>query len=70
MKSRNEALSLFTQFQTMAENFSGENVKLLRVDNAPELVQGQMEQYCKTKGITYEKPIPDSPPQNWCRGTN
>jgi hypothetical protein len=64
MKTRNEALSLFTQFQTTAENFCGEKIVTLRVDNAPKLIQGQMETYCKTKGITYEKTIPDSPPQN------
>jgi hypothetical protein len=64
MKTRNEALSLFTQFQTTAENFCGEKIITLRVDNAPKLIQGQMETYCKTKGITYEKTIPDSPPQN------
>jgi hypothetical protein len=64
MKTRNKALSLFTQFQTTAENFCGVKVKTLRVDNAPELIQGQMENYCKTKGITYEKTVPDSPPQN------
>jgi hypothetical protein len=64
MKTRSEALSLFIQFQTTAENFSGERIKLLRVDNAPELVQGQMESHCKSHGIHYEKTVPDSPPQN------
>ena len=64
MKNRSEALSLFIQFKTTAEKFTGENIKLLRVDNAPELIQGQMQNYCKTQGIIYEKTVPDSPPQN------
>ena len=64
MKSRNEALSLFLQFKTTAEKFSDERIKILRVDNAPELVQGQFANYCKAQGITYEKTVPDSPPQN------
>ena len=64
MKTRNEALSLFLQFQTSAEKFCGEQIKLLHVDNAPELVQGQMAQYCKSHGITYEKTVPNSPSQN------
>jgi hypothetical protein len=64
MKTRNEALSLFIQFKTTAETFSGSKIKLLRVDNAPELVLGQMETFCKAQGITYEKTVPDSPPQN------
>jgi hypothetical protein len=64
MKTRNEALLLFTEFKSAAENFCGEKIKLLRVDNAPELVHGQMQAYCKSHGITYEKTVPDSPPQN------
>jgi hypothetical protein len=64
MKSRNEALSLLIQFQTAAENFCNKKLTLLRVDNAPELVHGQMESYCKSHGITYEKTVPDSPSQN------
>ena len=64
MKSRSEALSLFIQFQTAAERFCGEKIKTLRVDNAPELTQGQMMNHCKAHGITYEKTVPDSPPQN------
>jgi hypothetical protein len=64
MKSKNEALSLFVQFQSSAENFTGEKIKTIHVDNAPELVHGQMETYCKSKGISYEKTVPDSPPQN------
>jgi hypothetical protein len=64
MKTRNEALSLFIQFQTAAEKFCNEKITLLRVDNAPELVQGQMQAYCRAHGIAYEKTVPDSPPQN------
>jgi hypothetical protein len=64
MKNRSEALSLFIQFKTTAEKFTGESIQLLRVDNAPELIQGQMQTYCKTQGITYEKTVPDAPPQN------
>jgi hypothetical protein len=64
MKTRNEVLSLFIQFQTAAEKFCNEKITLLRVDNAPKLVQGQMQAYCRAHGIAYEKTVPDSPPQN------
>ena len=30
----------------------------------PELVRGRLEHYCGSRGITYEKTIPDSPSQN------
>jgi hypothetical protein len=64
MKNRNEALSLFIQFKTAAEKFCNKPIKILRVDNAPELILGQMAEYCKAQGISYEKTVPDSPPQN------
>ncbi len=64
MKTRDEALQLFIQFQTMAENFCKERITILRVDNAPKLIKGQMEAHCQMCGITYEKTVPDSPSQN------
>jgi|SRR6266478_5217063 len=64
MKLCNEALSMFIQFKTVVEVFCKESVMLLCVDNAPELIQGQMATYCKANGITYEKTVPNSPPQN------
>jgi hypothetical protein len=64
MKTRNEALSLFIEFKTAAEKICNEKITFLRVDNAPELIKGQMLSYCKAQGITYEKTVPDSPSQN------
>jgi hypothetical protein len=64
MKSRDEAPTLFCQFKTAAEAHSGHKLSLLRVDNAPELIHGQMEKFCKSNGVTYEKTVPDPPPQN------
>ena len=64
LKTRDEALHYFIEFRTAAQNFTNHTVSILRVDNAPELTRGNMEEYCKTQGITYEKTIPDSPPQN------
>ena len=64
LKNRDEALGQFIQYRTAAENFLGECIAILRVDNAHELTRGKMEEYCKAHGITYEKTVPDSPPQN------
>ena len=64
LKTRDEAFQSFTLFRSTAETFSGERVKILQVDNAPELVKGKLESHCKTAGIVYEKTVPDSPPQN------
>ena len=64
MKTREEAPQHFIQFKSLAETFSQQKISILRVDNAPELVRGKLEQHCKTSGITYEKTIPDTPNQN------
>jgi hypothetical protein len=64
MKHRDEALNHFIDFRNTVQNFTNERTVILRVDNAPELTHGKMESYCKQEGITYEKTIPDSPPQN------
>jgi len=64
MKSRDEAPRHFHDFRTLAENFCGAKIKILRVDNAPELTKGKSQEYCKNAGIMYEKTVPDSPSQN------
>ena len=64
MKSRDEAAQHFIEFRSFAQNFSNQRIKILRVDNAPELVKGKLETFCKTEGITYEKTVPHSPSQN------
>ena len=64
MKTRDEAHQHFVNFRTLAQNFSGQQIKILRVDNAPELIRGQLEAYCRSSGISYEKTVPDSPSQN------
>ena len=64
MKSRDEAYQHFSSFRSLAENFSREHISILRVDNAPELVRGKLEQCCNSLGITYERTVPDTPNQN------
>jgi hypothetical protein len=64
MKSRDEAYQHFSTFRSLVENFCNQHITILRVDNAPELVRGKLEQICKSSGITYEKTVPDTPSQN------
>ena len=64
MKTREEAPEHFIHFKSLAETFSQQKLSILRVDNAPELIRGKIEQHCKASGITYEKTVPDSPSQN------
>ena len=64
IKSRDEAYLHFSTFRSLVENFSGQRITILRVDNAPELIRGKLEEICKSSGITYEKTVPDTPNQN------
>ena len=64
IKSCDEACNFLIEFQTATENFTGQRLTILQVDNAPELTRGKMEEHCKTHGISFEKTIPGSPPQN------
>jgi hypothetical protein len=38
MKSQNEALQLFIEYQVVTENFCGERITILCIDNTPKLV--------------------------------
>jgi hypothetical protein len=64
MKTRDEAPEHFATFHSASQKFCNQTISILRVDNAPELVRGRLQAYCKSKGILYEKTVPDSPSQN------
>jgi len=64
LKLKSNALKCFHEFHVAAEKFLGYSVIFPRVDNAPELTQGQFRDYCKEHGITYELTIPDASQQN------
>jgi len=64
LKSRSDAVKSFDKFRLAAERYLGYPVSILRVDNAPELVSGAFEAYCKKVGINYERPAPDASQQN------
>jgi hypothetical protein len=57
----------FTDLQhqvTFAETQTGNKVKRLRLDNAPEFVSGQVKNWCKSKGIRLEPTTTYTPEQN------
>lgn len=64
LKSRSDAVKAFDEFRLAAEKYLGFPLSSLRVDNAPELVSGAFELYCKAHGISYERPVPDAHQQN------
>jgi hypothetical protein len=57
----------FTDLQdqvTFSETQTGNKVKRLRLDNAPEFVSGQVKNWCKSKGIRLEPTTTYTPEQN------
>lgn len=64
LRDRSEAFTKFEIFIKAAERKLQKHIAVIRVDNVPELVEGKFREYCKAKGITYEKTVPDASPQN------
>lgn len=51
IKSRTEVLDKFKEFVAMAEALHGVKVAKFRADNAGEYSSGEIDEYCKSKGI-------------------
>ncbi len=64
MKNKSEALDKFKEFRSKFERLLDLKIAILRVDNAPEYVEGSFERFCLEAGISYEKIVPGAPPQN------
>jgi hypothetical protein len=64
LKLKSDALKCFQEFRAVAEKYLGYPIVFLRIDNAPELVYGNFNDYCKEHGITYERTVPDASQQN------
>lgn len=64
LKARSEGGEKLENFINAAEKRLNQKTAVLRVDNAPELVEGKTREFCERKGITYEKTVPDASQQN------
>jgi hypothetical protein len=64
LKKRSEVVTSFKHFKTYAEAVHDTKILYLRVDNAPEYVEGELRKFCEENGIQYEKTVPDAPQQN------
>lgn len=61
---KSDAFPRYLEFEARAENQLDSKVKAIRVDNAPELISGEMKTHLKKKGVTYERTVPNSSAQN------
>jgi hypothetical protein len=64
LTKRSEIPDKFKHFKVMVENFHDVKIVFLRVDNAPEFVEGELRKICEESGIIYERTVPDAPQQN------
>jgi hypothetical protein len=64
LHNKNEALSCFKEFKAVSENIHNSRIQFIRCDNAPELMQGDFENFAKDSGVSYEKIVPDASQQN------
>lgn len=64
LKHKSEISKVFDEFRLAAEKYHGVPVVFLHCDNAQEYIHGLLEDYCKLKGISYEKIVPDASQQN------
>ncbi|CAG8746746.1 4113_t:CDS:2, partial [Acaulospora colombiana] len=64
LKKKDEAFTRITQYLSLVETKFGYRPKAIRFDNGKELINKQMDEWCKAKGIEIEPTAPYSPSQN------
>lgn len=64
LKTKDETLEKFKEFQYLAEKQTGKKVKLLRTDNGGEYMNTEFENYLKKEGIIHQTTNPYCPEQN------
>ena len=63
LKTKDQVLSAFKEFQARVERETGRKLKVVRADNGGEY-RGPFESYCKGQGIKLEKTVPKTPQLN------
>jgi hypothetical protein len=64
MKKRSETPQHIIQYKTSSERLHNTKLQILRVDNAPEYIEGELRKFCDNEGIRYERTVPEAPQQN------
>ena len=63
LKTKNQVLEKFKEFQVLVERQTGKKLKCIRTDNGGEYC-GPFDEYCKHQGIRHEKTPPKTPQLN------
>ena len=64
LKLKSDVLHAFKKFRSDAEPKTGQRVKQLRSDNAPEYTEGDFRRYCIEHGINQQTTVPHCSQQN------
>ncbi|KAL3835280.1 hypothetical protein ACJIZ3_003671 [Penstemon smallii] len=63
LKTKDQVLDAFKQFQASAERQTGKKLKCIRSDNGGEYI-GPFDAYCRSQGIRHQKTPPKTPQLN------
>lgn len=63
LKTKDQVLEVFKQFQASVERQTGKKLKCIRSDNGGEYI-GPFDEYCKQQGIRHQKTPPKTPQLN------
>jgi len=64
LKTKDEVLDKFQEFEAEVENLIGKKIKTLRSDNGGEHTSKELIAFCKATGIMRELIVPHNPQQN------
>jgi hypothetical protein len=64
MKTKDEVLEKFKEYETMITNMTEKKIKILRSDNGGEYTSKEFSNYLKEKGIQHQFSVPRTPQQN------
>ena len=63
LKSKDQVLDVFKQFQALVERQTGKKLRCIRTDNGGEY-SGPFDEYCRRQGIRHQKTPPKTPQLN------
>ena len=63
LKTKDQVLEVFKQFQALVERQTGKKLKCIRTDNSGEYC-GPFDEYCREQGIRHQKTPPKTPQLN------
>jgi hypothetical protein len=64
LKHKHEVFNKFVEWKAMAENSTGQKLKVLRTDNGGEYTSREFSRFLTAEGVKHELTVPKTPQQN------